>query len=183
MPVIILDRDGVINADRPDFVKCADEWHPLPGSIDAIARLSQAGYRIAVASNQSGLGRGLFDETALEEIHEKMLVTIREAGGVVELIEICPHHPDERCQCRKPEPGLLHSLAAQMDVDLHGVPCVGDSTRDIQAAAVAGARPMLVMTGNGRETLREMEDIDMQQPETFDDLSAVADFLIEEYRP
>ena len=182
MPVIILDRDGVINADRPDFVKSASEWHPLPGSIDAIARLSRAGYRIAVASNQSGLGRGLFDQAALEKIHEKMLLAIREAGGDVELIEICPHHPNERCQCRKPQPGLLYSLAMQMGVELQDVPCVGDSTRDIQAAA-AGARPMLVMTGNGQDALRELEQQSQQVTEVFDNLSAVADFLIDEYQP
>lgn len=183
MPVIILDRDGVINADRPDFVKSASEWHPLPGSIDAIARLSRAGYRIAVASNQSGLGRGLFDQAALEKIHEKMLLAIREAGGDVELIEICPHHPNERCQCRKPQPGLLYSLAMQMGVELQDVPCVGDSTRDIQAAAAAGARPMLVMTGNGQDALRELEQQSQQVTEVFDNLSAVADFLIDEYQP
>lgn len=182
MPVIILDRDGVINADRPDFVKSATEWRPLPGSVDAIARLTRAGFRIAVASNQSGLGRGLFDQAALESIHKKMLATIRQAGGDIELIEICPHHPDEHCRCRKPEPGLLYAVAQRMSIDIRGVPCVGDSIRDIQAATAAGARPILVMTGNGQRALTKLQEKSAHMPESFDHLAAVADALIDEHR-
>lgn len=154
--LIILDRDGVINADSRDFVKSPDEWTPLPGSIEAIAGLSRSGYTVAVASNQSGLARGMFDRAALAAMHDKLLALVAAAGGALGEIVICPHGPDDDCDCRKPKPGLLEQLAAHYGITLEGVPVIGDSLRDLQAAATAGAVPMLVLTGNGRRTLESL---------------------------
>ncbi len=167
----MLDRDGTINADSPDFIKSPAEWRPLPGSLDAIARLCRAGYTVAVASNQSGIARGLFDRRALHRIHAKMRRAVRAAGGEIDRIVYCPHHPDDGCDCRKPEPGLLVRLARQYGVELAGVPVIGDSARDLQAARRAGARPILVRTGNGRRTEARGEAGDV---EIYDDLAAAA---------
>jgi D-glycero-D-manno-heptose 1,7-bisphosphate phosphatase len=177
--LVILDRDGVINRDSPEFVKSADEWLPIPGSIDAIAALSRAGFQVAVASNQSGLARGLFNQAALEAMHQKMCQLVAAAGGEVNFIAICPHGPDDGCDCRKPKPGLLRQVAEHFGVTLDGVPVIGDSLRDIEAALAAGARPVLVKTGNGLDALAALPE-GRPGPEVFADLSATALALIGE---
>lgn len=171
--LVILDRDGVINRDSNEFVKSADEWIPLPGSIAAIAALSAAGYKIAVASNQSGLARNLFDRDALESMHEKFRALVKEAGGQVDHIVVCPHGPDDDCDCRKPKPGLYLQIAAHFNVDLEGVPAVGDSLRDLKAAVAAGATPILVRTGNGMTTEARLGGALASVP-VFDDLAAAS---------
>jgi D-glycero-D-manno-heptose 1,7-bisphosphate phosphatase len=152
MKLIILDRDGVINYDSAQFIKSPDEWKPLPGSLAAIAQLNQAGYRVVVATNQSGIGRGLFEMDTLNAIHEKMLKALAQAGGRIDAIFICPHTSADNCPCRKPKPGMLHEIALRFSADLTGVPAVGDALRDLQAAAAVGAQPLLVRTGKGEKT-------------------------------
>ena len=152
MKLVILDRDGTINQDSDQYIKSPSEWTPIPGSLPAIARLNQAGWRIAVATNQSGIARGLFDMAALNAIHAEMHRAVNLAGGRIDAIFFCPHAADSGCECRKPRPGLLREIASRMDVGLAEVPMVGDSLRDLEAAAAAGARPWLVLTGNGSST-------------------------------
>lgn len=152
MKLVILDRDGVINHDSSAFVKSPDEWVALPGSLEAIARLSQAGWRVVVASNQSGLARGLFSTETLNAIHAKMRSELAQLGGHIDSIFLCPHGPDDGCACRKPKPGMFLDIAHRYDIDLQNVPAVGDSLRDLQASADAGCTPWLVLTGNGRKT-------------------------------
>lgn len=176
MRLIILDRDGVINEDSDDYIKTPEEWLPLPGSLEAIARLTRAKYRVVVATNQSGLGRGLFDASMLARIHEKMHRKVVEAGGRIEAIFFCPHAPEDQCECRKPRPGLFHDIASRLNVDLHGVPAVGDSLRDIQAARVVGARPLLVRTGKGDRAVAAAEGL--EGVPVFDDLAAAVDALL-----
>jgi D-glycero-D-manno-heptose 1,7-bisphosphate phosphatase len=177
--LVILDRDGVINEDSREFVKSADEWIPLPGSIDAIARLSSAGFSVAVASNQSGLARQLFDRDALAAMHTKLQELVEAAGGRIDRIVVCPHGPDDGCDCRKPAPGLLFQLARYFDVELFGVPVIGDSLRDLQAAVAAGCRPILVRSGNGQKTEQRLPQ-SLRSVEVFDDLAAAAETLVEE---
>lgn len=153
MKFVILDRDGVINQDSDQFIKNPDEWKPIPGSLEAIARLNQAGYRVVVASNQSGVGRGLFDMAMLNSIHAKMHKLVAQSGGRIEAVFFCPHPADSACTCRKPKPGLLQEISTRYHLELKGVPAIGDSLRDLEAAAVVGARPILVLTGKGRSTL------------------------------
>jgi len=155
MKLVILDRDGVVNYDSKQFIKSPAEWRPIPGSIDAIAKLSQAGYRVIIATNQSGIGRGLFDMDTLNAIHEKMHRTVQQAGGRIDAIFYCPHAIEADCQCRKPRTGMFERIAGCFNVDLVGTPSVGDSLRDLQAAAAVGARPLLVLTGKGTQTLAE----------------------------
>lgn len=152
MKLLILDRDGVINQDSDDYVKSAAEWIPLPGSLAAIARANRAGYTVVVATNQSGIGRGLFDLAALEAMHKKMQDALAPLGGTVDRIFYCPHRPDAGCDCRKPRTGLLDRIAAHYGVDLDGVPMIGDSRKDLEAARAVGARPILVRTGKGAAT-------------------------------
>lgn len=171
--LLILDRDGVVNQDSPNFVRSADEWLPLPGSIAAIAQLSRAGYTVAIASNQSGLGRGLFDRNALRSMHRKLRRLVSNEGGRIDRIVVCPHGPDEGCNCRKPKPGLLLRLARHYGVSLGGVPVIGDSLRDLQAAAAAGATPILVRTGNGKKTLMNLP-VALRDVPIYDDLAAFA---------
>ena len=152
MKLVILDRDGVINQDSDAFVKSPDEWVALPGSLQAIARLSQAGWTVVVATNQSGLARGLFDVSSLNAIHSKMHQKLAQVGGTVHAVFICPHGPDEGCTCRKPLPGMYHEIGRRYDVSLAGVPSLGDSLRDLQAAHAAGCSPWLALTGNGAKT-------------------------------
>ncbi len=147
MKLIILDRDGTINSDSDDFVKTPDEFIPLPGALEAIARLNHAGWHVVIASNQSGLGRGLFDVTSLNAIHAKMHKLLAAAGGRIDAVFYCPHSPEESCHCRKPLPGLFEQIGARFGVPLLGVPAVGDSVRDVQAGAAAGCEPHLVLTG------------------------------------
>ena len=169
--LIVLDRDGVINRDSSDFVKSPDEWAPLDGSIDAIAALSKAGFTVAVASNQSGLARGLFDTDALTAMHTKMLDLVIDAGGCIDYIVYCPHGPDDGCDCRKPKPGLLRQIATHFDTTLTGIPVIGDSLRDLQAAVSVGARPILVRTGNGGKTQENLPS-DLSTTEVYEDLAA-----------
>ncbi len=176
MRLIILDRDGVINEDSDDFIKSPREWQPIPGSLEAIARLSRAGYRVVVATNQSGVARGLFDLETLMQIHAKMDHLVSEAGGRIEAVFFCPHGPDDGCDCRKPKPGMFLDISRRLMVDLDGVPAVGDSLRDLQAASAAGATPLLVRSGKGMRTLAQPETV--AGVEVFDDLAAVADQLL-----
>jgi D-glycero-D-manno-heptose 1,7-bisphosphate phosphatase len=145
--LVILDRDGTINADRDDYVKSADEWEPLPGALEAIAQLNHAGVQVAVATNQSGLGRGLFDMAALNAMHAKMNKMLAAVGGRVDAVFFCPHSPEESCRCRKPGPGLFEQIAERFGVPMSGVPVVGDTVRDLLAGTAVGCQPHLVLTG------------------------------------
>ena len=160
MKFVILDRDGVINEDSDEYIKSPEEWQPIPGSLEAITQLNHEGYRVLVATNQSGLGRGLFDIHALNAIHQKMYHELARLGGSIESILFCPHRPDEKCPCRKPEPGLFQEIAGRFHSRLEGVPVIGDSLRDIQAAHCVGAAPILVLTGKGRVTLEKAEGLE-----------------------
>ena len=176
MKLIILDRDGVINQDSASFIKSPSEWKPIPGSLEAIARLHQAGYRVVVATNQSGVGRNLFDMDTLNAIHQKMHNAVITAGGRIDAIFYCPHTADDKCACRKPKPGMFQRIAECFNADLSGVPAVGDSLRDLQAAFAMGAQPYLVLTGKG-----EKSRADGSLPEgtqTFPDLAAMVDKLL-----
>jgi len=153
--VIILDRDGVINQDSDAFIKSPEEWQPIKGSLQAIAQLNNAGYKVVVATNQSGVARGLFDIDVLASIHEKMHNMLADCGGKFEGVYFCPHGPDDNCKCRKPLPGLLYDIAGNLKIELKDVPVVGDSFRDLQAAMAVGAEPILVKTGKGLKTLKE----------------------------
>jgi D-glycero-D-manno-heptose 1,7-bisphosphate phosphatase len=150
--LIILDRDGVINHDSDQFIKNPEEWKPIDGSLEAIARLNQHGYRVAVATNQSGIGRGLFDMPTLNAIHDKMHKACALVGARIDAVFFCPHTSDNNCSCRKPKSGMLEEIAARYNTSLTGVPAVGDSLRDLQAAAALGAQPYLVLTGKGMKT-------------------------------
>jgi len=174
--LIILDRDGVINEDSDAFIKSVEEWRPLPGSMEAIAALSTAGYTVAVASNQSGLARGLFGRDALDAMHDKLRRLAGAAGGAVDRIVVCPHGPADGCDCRKPAPGLLEQLAAHYRIDLAGVPVVGDAIRDLEAARAVGARPILVRTGKGAAAEQNLP-AHLAAVEVLDDLAAVAERL------
>ena len=150
--LIILDRDGVINHDSPDFIKSPAEWIPVPGSLEAIARLNQAGYRVVVASNQSGIARELFDMVTLNAIHHKMHSLAQQVGADIDAVFFCPHSAADNCDCRKPKPGMFTEIAQRYKVSLKGVPVVGDSLRDLQAGYVSGCTPYLVLTGKGEKT-------------------------------
>ncbi len=176
MKLIILDRDGVINQDSDNFIKSPDEWLPIEGSLEAIAKLTQADYKVVVATNQSGIARGFFDMDVLNNIHSKMIRLVADAGGVIDVVFFCPHSDAQNCTCRKPKTGMFEQISERFHVDLAGVPAVGDSLRDLQAAASVQARPLLVRTGKGLRTLEVMPDA-MQVP-VYDDLAAVvADLL------
>jgi D-glycero-D-manno-heptose 1,7-bisphosphate phosphatase len=155
MKLVILDRDGVINFDSDQYIKRPEEWKPIPGSLDAIARLNHAGYRVVVASNQSGVGRGLFDMATLIAINDKMYRALAQLGGRIDALFYCPHAAESQCACRKPKPGMFLDIAQRFNTDLRGVPAIGDSLRDLQAASTAGATPVLVLTGKGRKTQSE----------------------------
>ena len=154
MKLVILDRDGVINYDSDQFIKNPDEWEPIPGSLEAIAQLNQAGYRVVVATNQSGIGRGLFDTSTLNAIHNKMHKACALAGARIDAVFFCQHAAEANCDCRKPKSGMLDEIAARYNFsNLNGVPVIGDSLRDLQPAAALGAQPYLVLTGKGTKTL------------------------------
>ncbi|HEY5798824.1 MAG TPA: D-glycero-beta-D-manno-heptose 1,7-bisphosphate 7-phosphatase [Burkholderiaceae bacterium] len=176
MKLIILDRDGVINHDSDDFIKSPAEWRALPGSLEAIARLNQNGYRVVVASNQSGVARKLFDMTMLNAIHQKMHAQAQAMGASIDAVFFCPHAAIDSCDCRKPRPGMFHEIAQRLKVSLKGVPTVGDSLRDLQAGFVAGCSPYLVLTGKGSKT----HATGGLPPGTqvFNDLHAVVDNLL-----
>lgn len=172
MKLIILDRDGVINVDSDQFIKSPEEWKPIPGSLEAIARLNQWGWRVVVASNQSGVGRGLFGMDTLNAINDKMVKSLAQVGGRLDAIFFCPHPADSTCDCRKPKPGMLLQIAERFNVPLEGVPVVGDSLRDLQAAVAVGGKPYLVLTGKGEKT-RENPELP-PGTEVYPDLAAVA---------
>ena len=152
MKLVILDRDGVINFDSDQYIKSPAEWRPIPGSIEAIARLHQGGWRIAVATNQSGIGRGLFDMATLNAINDKMMEMVFRQGGRIDALFFCPHTAAEGCGCRKPRTGMLEEIGARFHTELKGVPLVGDSLKDLQSADAVGAQPLLVLTGKGPRT-------------------------------
>jgi D-glycero-D-manno-heptose 1,7-bisphosphate phosphatase len=173
----ILDRDGVINFDSDQYIKSPAEWRPIPGSIEAIARLNQHGYRIAVATNQSGIGRGLFDMATLNAINDKMMEMVFRQGGRIDALFFCPHAADEGCNCRKPRTGMLEEIAARFHTELKGVPCIGDSLKDLQAAESVGAQPILVLTGKGKLT-REAGGMP-RKTLVFEDLAAASRHLVD----
>ncbi len=189
--LIILDRDGVINEDSAAFIKSLDEWIPIDGSIEAIARLSQHGFTLAVATNQSGIGRGLITVDALDAMHDKLLTLVRDADGDIASIAYCPHKPDDFCDCRKPQSGLLDEIANTLGCDLDGAWVVGDSLRDLQAGIARGCTPILVRTGKGAATEQAIEDdpaLLEDYPEladlaVFEDLEEAADYLIQQTPP
>lgn len=181
--LVILDRDGVINQDSDRFIRSPDEWQPIPGSLEAIARLSRAEYKVVVITNQSALARGYYDMETLTAIHAKMLSLLHEKGGKIEAIFFCPHGPDDGCDCRKPLPGLFEELARRSGRDLKGVPAVGDSLRDLVAAVRVGALPVLVKTGKGRRTMKELAGepalAAVPHVPVYKDLAAFVDELLE----
>lgn len=154
MKLVILDRDGVINYDSDAYIKNPDEWKPIPGSLEAVVRLNQAGYRVVLATNQSGIGRGLFEMATLNAIHDRLHRALGQLGGRIDAIFFCPHAQEDDCPCRKPKPGLFEQIGHRLNISLHGVPSVGDALRDLQAAAAVGAQPILVLTGKGQATAR-----------------------------
>ncbi len=177
MKVVVLDRDGVINVWRPEGVATPEQWEALPGSLEAIVRLNQAGYRVVVATNQSGIARGLFDLGALHAVHQALHSALDALGGRVDAILYCPHRDGDECDCRKPKPGLLQGVARRLGTELIGVPVVGDALRDMQAAMAVGASPYLVRTGKGDRTLEENPGL-APQVTVCDDLAAVVDLLL-----
>lgn len=177
-PLVILDRDGVINEDSDEYVKTPDEWIPLPGSLEAIARLNNHGFRVAVASNQSGIARGYFDRSTLRAMHRKFRRLLKEVGGHVDRIEICPHGPNDGCSCRKPAPGMINRLLKHFAVEPGDVTLIGDSLRDLEAAHAAGVKSLLVRTGNGRESEKRLKD-ELAGTPVYDDLAAAARALTE----
>ncbi len=179
--LVIFDRDGTINQDRDDYVKSADEWIPMPGVLDAIARLNHAGWHVVVATNQSGLGRGLYDMAALNAMHAKMHKLLAAAGGRIDAVFYCPHSPDDHCNCRKPAPGLFEQIAERYGMDLSHVPTVGDTLRDLQAGVAMGCTPHLVLTGKS-EKLRGLP-LPPEFPAgtvVHTDVSAFADWLLQQ---
>lgn len=174
---IILDRDGVINHDSDFYIKSPEEWQPIEGSLEAIARLHQAGIKVIVATNQSGIARGLYDEATLQEIHSKMNTLIAEAGGELTAIFYCPHGPDDGCDCRKPLPGLIQQMADSLAINPIGIPIVGDSVRDLVAGEALGCLPVLVKTGKGERSLASGK----VKPDTpvFNDLKSFVDKWLE----
>lgn len=179
MKLIILDRDGVINIDSDEYIKTADEWEPIPGSLQAMGRLSQAGYTLAILTNQSGIARGMFDLETLHAMHKKMNDSLEQYGGQVSAVFFCPHGPNDECECRKPKVGMYHDLASRFQCELNEVPSIGDSLRDVQAARKAGASPILVRTGKGEKTLAAGSE-ELQGVPVFNDLAEVADVILGE---
>ena len=176
MKLVILDRDGVINHDSDEYIKSPEEWVPIPGSLEAIARLHRQGYKVVVATNQSGVGRGLFDMNMLGRIHAKMLDAVRAKGGEIDAIFFCPHKPEDECHCRKPQPGLFQEITERLKVNMNGVYSIGDSERDVVVSRLVSARPVLVRTGKGRRTLKKSKAL--ADIPVFDDLAAFTDHLL-----
>ena len=184
MKLVILDRDGVINQDSANFIKNPNEWIPVPGSLEAIALLNQSGFRVVIATNQSGIARGLFDMATLNAIHDKMHRALAQVGGRIDAMFYCPHAADDNCLCRKPKPGMMEDVARRFSVDLAGVYAVGDSLRDLQAAHDAGCKPILVRSGKGEETLSASSLADKILPANtlvFADLAEATQHIIAEY--
>ncbi|MCW8982560.1 MAG: D-glycero-beta-D-manno-heptose 1,7-bisphosphate 7-phosphatase, partial [Gammaproteobacteria bacterium] len=170
MKLIILDRDGVINYDSDNYIKSVDEFIPLPGSLEAIAALNKANYRVAIATNQSGIARGYYDQQELEAMHHKLDQELSKVGGHIDYIAFCPHGPDDHCNCRKPLAGMLEEISNHFKVGLSDVPVIGDSLRDLQSAQTVGARPILVKTGKGERTIAKGEG--MKGVPVYTDLAA-----------
>lgn len=183
MKLIILDRDGVINHDSDQFIKSPEEWQPIEGSMDAIAFLTQAGYTIAVATNQSGIARGYFTVQTLNEMHAKMHKLVRQAGGEISGIWFCPHSADSQCDCRKPKPGMILDILDRFQADATKTYLVGDSLRDLQAITSAGGLPILVKTGKGMKTLNNHTEQLPQNTQIFDSLLAFATHLVHPNQP
>ncbi len=179
MKLVVLDRDGVINYDSEDYIKSEAEWEAIPGSLEAIARLNNAGVIVAVATNQSGIARGLLDLDSLNAIHQRLRIRLNAVGGRIEVIAFCPHGPTDDCDCRKPLPGLLREIRRRTGISLREAPVIGDARRDLEAARQVGARPILVRTGKGERTERELPQGFGEVP-TFDDLAAAVDHLLEQ---
>ena len=181
MKLVILDRDGVINRDSDDFIKSPEEWQPIKGSLEAIARLSQAGFDVVIISNQSGVGRGLFSADMLGRIHVRMIDYIHQHGGKIHGLLVCPHHPDDDCKCRKPKDGLYNELTQRLNINFKDVYSVGDSLRDLEAANAAGATPVLVKTGKGKRTTKTINtdsDSAFKDVIIFDNLLSFANALL-----
>lgn len=177
MKLIILDRDGVINHDSDEYIKSPEEFIPIPGSLEAITRLNHAGYMVLIATNQSGIARGYFTMDTLNQIHDKLKRLLNAYGGRIDGIFFCPHAPNDHCNCRKPRPGLYEEIAQRLNIELDGVPAIGDSLRDLQAAQSVGASPALVRTGKGERTLAEGEGL--EGIPVFDDLASYVDQLLD----
>ncbi len=180
MKLIIIDRDGVINEDSDAYIKSPEEWMAVPGSLEAIARLNRAGYTIAIASNQSGLARGYFDLETLSAIHRKMDMQLAEQGGKIDAIFYCPHAPKDECDCRKPKPGLLNDISQRYQVSLEDVYFVGDTISDIEAAIAANAKPALVKTGKGQNTVKLLDDNGLSKVPVYKNLAEMVDELLVE---
>lgn len=184
MQLIILDRDGVINRDRGDFIRSAADCEPIPGSIEAVARLSRAGFTPVVATNQSGLARGEFDLDDLEAIHDKLSGLVEEQGGKLEAVFYCPHHPEDGCKCRKPATGMLDAIEAEFNTSVSDVWFVGDQLRDLQAGLARDCQPVLVRTGRGRATEAHLAEslsaTERHRVKVFDDLAATVEALLTE---
>ena len=179
MKLIILDRDGVINEDSDDYIKSPDEWVPIPGSLDAIARLNHAGYNVAVASNQSGIARGYFSLETFAAMNVKMSEMLSHSGGRIDGMFFCPHGPDDGCDCRKPKPGLLTEIGNRFQTSLANVMFVGDNINDIKAARAAGARPVLVRTGKGEQTAKMIAANSPDNVPVYDDLADFVNTLLD----
>lgn len=177
--LVMIDRDGVINEDSGEFIKSVAEWRPIAGSLEAIAALTRAGWRVAVVTNQSGIGRGLYDEATLAAIHRHMRERVRAAGGELVGVYHCPHLPEDGCECRKPRPGMFRALERELGVSVVGAPYIGDRLSDVEAADNVGARPILVRTGTGAATEAVLGRSDVP---IFDDLAAAARSLLDETR-
>jgi len=178
-PWIILDRDGVINVDSAHYIKNADEWQAIPGSIEAIARLCTVGFKVAIATNQSGIGRGLFSLADLENIHKKLSAQVEQRGGVISGIFYCPHRPEDNCACRKPKTGLLDEIEKQFAIKLTGVPFIGDAERDIQAALAKHCEPILVRTGKGEATSKLLHTCqEYRSVPVYDDLASFVQAIL-----
>jgi D-glycero-D-manno-heptose 1,7-bisphosphate phosphatase len=177
--LVMIDRDGVINEDSGEFIKSVAEWRPIAGSLEAIASLHRAGWTVTVVTNQSGVGRGLYDEATLAKIHEHMRERVRAAGGELAGVYYCPHLPDAGCECRKPKPGMFRALERELGVSVVGAPYIGDRMSDVEAAEVVGARPMLVRTGTGASTVALLG---ARRVPVFDDLAAASRSLLAETR-
>lgn len=179
--LLILDRDGVINVESSEFVKTPEEWIPIKGSLEAIGRLSQAGFEIVVITNQSGIGRGYFSADMLAKMHARMIDHVQQYGGKIQSILFCPHTAEDDCDCRKPKDGMYKELAERLSISFGDIYSVGDSVRDLLAAKKAGAKPVLVKTGNGKKSLKEIEsspELDLTSAPVFDNLSHFADALL-----
>lgn len=177
MKLIILDRDGVINEDSDQYIKSVDEFIPIAGSLEAITKLNHAGYTVMIATNQSGIARGMFAIDTLNAIHNKLRRELTAYGGRIDGIFFCPHGPDDHCQCRKPKPGLFYEIAERTGQNLLGVPSIGDSLRDLQAATTAGATPILVKTGKGMRTLQKAHGL--TDVPVYNNLADYVDVLLE----